>query len=201
MSQQVTSATVVHKSTHIKAVGDDRTATFIASDDSVDRYGDVIEANGWDTSQFKSNPQFLFGHDSRSFPIGKVLRTWVDGNKFMAKVTFLPKGMDEFADKAFAMLKAGFLNAVSVGFQPKKQEPIYDDDGHWKGTHFIEQSLLELSLVPIPANANAVQVARSLHFSTKDLGLFFAPDTGNDDKHIVKNARSELDTLKLRLSD
>lgn len=188
----------VYKSTIVKQVNDDRTATFIASDDSVDRYGDIVHADGWDVKDFKKNSQFLFGHKSSALPIGKVLRTWVEGNKFMAKVTFLPEGLDEFADKCYKLLKGGFLNAVSVGFMPTKQEPIYNDDGRYTGTRFLKQSLLELSLVPIPANSNALQVARSLDFSEKQLGLLFAPDAGCAE---VTNSRKRLETLKLRLSN
>ncbi|MBW1673996.1 MAG: HK97 family phage prohead protease [Deltaproteobacteria bacterium] len=189
--------TIVHKSTTIKEVHDDRTATFVASDDSVDRYGDVIDAKGWDVKDFNKNPQFLFGHNSQSLPIGKVLKTWVSGNQFKAKVTFLPAGMDEFADKCFELLKGGFLNAVSVGFMPVKREPIYDDEGRYKGSHFLKQSLLELSLVPIPANSNAVQVARSFNLSTKDYDLLFAHDSVDK---AVANSRTEIENLKLRLS-
>ena len=189
----------IYKHTLVKAVGADRTATFIASDDSVDRYGDIVDANGWDVRDFKKNSLFLFGHQSHKLPIGKVLRTWVEGNKFMAKVMFLPEGLDDFADKCWRLLQGEFLKAVSVGFMPIKQEPIYNDDGRYIGTHFLKQALLELSLVPLPANANAVQVARSFEpsLSDKDLAILIAPDAGC---HAVVNARKQLDTLKLRLS-
>ncbi|MBU0367985.1 hypothetical protein, partial [Acinetobacter baumannii] len=43
--------------------------TFVLSDATVDRYGDVIEAEGWDLRWFKRNPIALFGH-SGDFPIG-----------------------------------------------------------------------------------------------------------------------------------
>ena len=110
--------TPVYKSTFIKSVNDDRTARFVASDESVDRYGDIVLASGWDVSNFKENPQFLFGHKSSQLPIGRVVKTWQAGKKFMADVEFTPEGMDEFADKCFKFLKAGFLRAVSVGFMP-----------------------------------------------------------------------------------
>ena len=187
----------VYKSTFIKSVNDDRTARFVASDDSVDRYGDIVTVTGWDTKNFKKNPQFLFGHMSQNLPIGRVIRTWVEKNAFMADVEFTPAGMDEFADKCFAFLKAGFLKAVSVGFMPIKREPIYDDDGRYIGTKFLEQELLELSLVPIPANPNAIQVAKGLNLSERDLDLFFQSDKGYPE---VQNARFELENLKLRHS-
>ena len=193
------SITPVFKSTVIKEFNEeDRTARFIASDDSVDRYGDIVEASGWDTKDFVNNPQFLFGHRSSALPIGSVTRTWRKGNQFMADVEFAPAGLDKFADKCFAFLKAGLLRAVSVGFVPISREPMYDDEGRWIGTHFLKQSLLELSLVPLPANTNALQVAKSLELSDQELDLFFSADTSK--LYEVANARSELEVLRMRLS-
>ncbi|MBW1672151.1 MAG: HK97 family phage prohead protease [Deltaproteobacteria bacterium] len=188
----------VYKATLIKSVNEsDRTARFIASDESIDRYGDIIVASGWDVTNFKENPQFLFGHKSHQLPIGRVSKTWQKGKNFMADVEFTPLGMDDFADKCFNFLKAGFLKAVSVGFMPISREPIYDDEGRYIGTKFLKQELLELSLVPIPANANALQVAKGFNFSDKDLDLFFQSDKGRMD---VQNARFELENLQLRHS-
>lgn len=190
---------VIHKSAIVKASSDpdSRDVRFIASTATPDRYGDTVNPKGWHTDTFNKNPVFLFSHESRNFPIGKVTSTWEKAGKFMADVSFMPEGMHDIADKAWSMLKGGFLNAVSVGFMPIKQEPIYDDDGHWKGTKFIEQELLELSLVPIPANPEALQVARSFNFSKSDQDLFFLPSEGI---HEVQNARKELELLNLRLS-
>jgi hypothetical protein len=173
---------MIRKSAIIRAsdIADDRTATFIASDATPDRYGDTIQVDGWDVSEFKNNPQFL------------------DGKHFKAQSLFTPEGMDDFADKCYRFLKGGFLNAVSVGFMPIKQEPIYDDDGRYMGTNFIKQSLLELSLVPIPANPNAVQVARSMNFSRDDLDLLFDHDSV---KRELAASRREMELLRLRLSD
>ena len=74
---------------------------------------------------------------------------------------------------------------------------MYDDEGRYIGSKFLKQELLELSLVPVPANANALQVAKDFNFSTHDLDLLFQSDKG---LHGVQNARYELETLKLRHS-
>ena len=36
---------------------------FVASDESVDRYGDIIRASGWQLDNFRKNPVLLFAHD------------------------------------------------------------------------------------------------------------------------------------------
>lgn len=190
--------TPIYKSTLIESVNeDDRTARFVASDESTDRYGDIVMASGWDVSDFKNNPQFLFGHKSHQLPIGRVTNTWTKGSAFMADVEFTPLGLDDFADKCFRYLKLKFLRAVSVGFMPISREPMYDDEGRYTGTKFLKQALLELSLVPLPANANALEVAKGIGFSEKDLDLLFQPDIGRKD---VQNARFELENLQLRHS-
>ena len=51
---------------------------FILSDATPDRYGDVVEANGWDLAWFRKNPIALFGHDN-DFPIGTWDNVRVEG--------------------------------------------------------------------------------------------------------------------------
>lgn len=154
-------------------IGDnsERSMTFVASDESVDRYGDIIRASGWDLSNFKNNPVLLFGHDSHAVPIGKVPDIRVEGSRLIAGVKFRPEGDNADADDVYSALKGGFLSAVSVGFLPTVK-PNYiwapDDPDHEKwptGYEFVGQELLELSVVPVPANPQALALARSLHLS------------------------------------
>jgi HK97 family phage prohead protease len=148
-----------------------RTATFVASDESVDRYGDIIRASGWDLSNYKNNPVLLFGHDASAVPIGKVPEISVQGSRLIATAQFRPEGDSEDADDVYNALQGGFLNAVSVGFLPTaKPNMIWaaDDPNHEKwptGYEFVGQELLELSVVPVPANAAALALARSLRLS------------------------------------
>lgn len=151
--------------------GSARIMRFVASDESVDRYGDIIRADGWDLSHFKNNPVLLFGHDSRSVPIGRVPEIAVEGSRLIATTEFRPEGESADADDVYNALKGGFLNAVSVGFLPTKK-PNYiwadDDPEHEKwptGYEFVGQELLELSVVPVPANPQALALARSLALS------------------------------------
>ena len=43
---------------------------FVLSDATPDRYGDTIQADGWDLANFKKNPIALFNHNS-DFPVGR----------------------------------------------------------------------------------------------------------------------------------
>ena len=142
--------------TEIKAVDDEaRTMTFVMSSESRDRDGDIIEVGGWKLDNFMKNPVFLLFHDQRQFPIGRVERIWSEDSKLLGQVRFAEKGTYETADIAYELYKQGIMNAVSVSFAGRAYEPM--EEG---GLRFTEQELYELSAVPVPANAEAVAVAR-----------------------------------------
>lgn len=156
----------VTKQAELTEVNDDRTGRFIASTTREDRYGDVIEQN-WDLSDFFRNPVFLWAHESWNTPIGWVreFTPQPDGQATVSRVEFLPEGTDDFVDKLFRLTRLRAIRAVSVGFVPLDVEDIYDGDHHWLGWRFIRSQLIELSLCTVPANPDALQLARSLDAS------------------------------------
>src|SRR3990172_5162707 len=108
-------------SDEIKAVeGEDRTLEFVISTGTPDRDRDVINPDGWKLSQYKKNPIILWAHDYHSLPIAKASKIHVEDGKLLARATFAPAEVHPFADTVFQLLKGGFLNATSVGFQPMK---------------------------------------------------------------------------------
>ncbi len=58
----------VFKTAEVTKAGD-RKYKFIATDESEDRYGDIVAFDGWDFRNYKSNPIVLFQHHN-SLPIG-----------------------------------------------------------------------------------------------------------------------------------
>lgn len=141
---------------------DTRSATFQISDESKDRYGDIITASGWDFAQFKLNPIVLWGHQSRELPIGRVDKLWQEGTKSLAEVRFATADENPFADSVYKMVKAGFVNASSVGFRPTAPiEWIKEDGKETGGMRFVGQELLELSVVTVPALPTALVQARA----------------------------------------
>jgi HK97 family phage major capsid protein/HK97 family phage prohead protease len=148
---------VLHKSLASPA-GSDPLA-YVMSDESVDRMGDVIEAKGWRLNHFKRNPIALFNHKS-DFPIGHWTDVKVDGDRLVGKLNLLPAGVSERLDEIRAAVEAGVLRAVSVGFSATKAEPLNNG-----GVRFKETELVECSLVSVPANPNALQLAKSLNLS------------------------------------
>lgn len=173
----------------------DRKATFIASDESEDRMGDIIRAKGWELSEFRKNPVLLWGHNASELPIGIVEDIRVVGKQLMADVVFATKELNPFADHVFQMVKAGIIRAVSVGFSPDETKVRLDKKGNFLGYEFLKQQLHELSVVNVPANANALAVAKQLHISERDHRKLFGDSVTSD---AIKRERENLAIAKVK---
>jgi len=145
----------------IKAVGDpgERVLEFVGSTPQVDRYGDVIEVEGWDLKNYKKNPVFLWAHDYKQPPVGKALKVAKSDQGLLFHVKFATAEEYPFADTIYKLYLGGYLRATSVGFQDLEREPITDKEGKQVGWRFKRQELYELSAVPVPANPNALIMA------------------------------------------
>lgn len=148
---------------------DGRKVTFVASDGTRDSAGTVLNVNGWDLKRFNSNGIIGYQHkvyggwedtDNPDNVIGKGFAYVKDG-KLMVDVEFEPAEINELADKIYKKILFGSLRAVSVGFVPigrgqwgKDDEAI---DGRNPTYYYAGQQLLEISVVNIPANPNALK--------------------------------------------
>jgi len=126
----------------------------VVSTPAVDRMNDSIDVNGWELDNFKANPVVLFGHDSSAPPIARALNTWVDGNQLRSRARFFDESENPMSELTLRLIRAGGLNATSVGFIPKVWQWTEDRGGI--GIDFISQELMEWSVVPIPANPEAL---------------------------------------------
>ena len=148
--------------------GDDRTRRFCFSDASVDRMGDTIAADGWVLDDFLRNPVALWAHDSSALPIGRASNLAVEDGRLMGDITFISGEIYPFAETVFQMVQGGWLNAVSVGFLPIEHDWSNEDDRPW-GIDFKTQSLLEISICPVPANPNALAEAAAKGIDVRPL--------------------------------
>jgi len=172
-----TSGQEVVKASELMPNGDG-TYTFVASDESVDSYGDIVRADKWDLKRYRSNPIVLFGHDN-SNPIGLSTKVWVDGKKLMHTIKFADEGTSDFIDTVRKLTAQKILRAVSVGFKPKAEPVPIMEKGVWTGGYeFVGQELLEISLVSIPANPNALSLAKSMNVSERSMQRIFKADEG-----------------------
>ena len=139
-----------------KATGDvNRTFTFTISTATPDLYGDSIAVEGWKLDNYKRNPVVLWGHDGSMLPVGRATRVWVQGGKLKATAELAPASVSQYAERVRGMIASGYLNATSVGFAPIKMK-LSSDKARPYGIDFLEQILLEFSIVSIPANPEAL---------------------------------------------
>lgn len=183
-----------------KAADQPRTIRFVASSEIVDSYGDIIRTAGWDLARFQRNPVLLWAHQSRELPIGTA-SPWVDeGRKqLLADATFLSADENPFAEQVWRVIDAGALRAVSVGFMPTVEPNILrDEKNQWMtGFEFVGQELLELSVVSVPANPEALAIARSV-VGDATTRLLFSPDPRAVAQVAVEGRRRSLALARLR---
>ena len=149
--------------------GADRTLRFCFSDESVDRMGDTIKAAGWELADFERNPVALWAHDSSAPPIGGARNVAVEGTRLNGDIEFAPPETYLFADTIYRLVLGKFIRAVSVGFLPTKYVFVDNQADRPWGIDFLEQSLLEISVCPVPANPNALAEARRKGIDTRPL--------------------------------
>ena len=145
----------------VKAADDDsRVIKFKGSTGDKDRMGEIITQSGWKLNNYKRNPVFLGFHSYHAPPIGKAINVEKTDNALAFDIEFADAETYAFADTIYRLYKGGFMNAVSVGFIPLKWEDG-DSKSDDKGVRrtYLEQELLELSAVSVPANANALMNA------------------------------------------
>ena len=166
--------------TKLKANPDSRTVDFTISTESIDRYGDTIRADGWRLENYRRNPVVLWMHEATMLPVARATKVWTERLTLKARTEFTPAGLVQFNDHIFDLLSDGFLNATSVGFLPLKWAWV--DEGERFGIDFIEQELLEFSVVTVPANPEALVDARSAQ-----------------SERLRKRRQRELDLIEIRL--
>lgn len=175
----------------VKSIDEEnRTVDFVFSDDSIDRYGEVVDQSSWDTKHYEANPVFLWGHDPSQMEniigTGGNLQLNVPndagGHQSILTAQFADEETNPKGDLAFRMVKSGLLRTVSAGFIPHSLE--WDDD-----TPILKDNeLLEVSLVGIPANRNAVALAfKSGEMKQKDA------------EYLAKSMREGADAIEAEL--
>ena len=193
-----------------------RKMTFVASDGTRDSAGTVLNQDNWDLKRFNSNGVIGYQHkvyggwddtDNPDNIIGKGHAYIEESNgkkRLLVDVEFEPEGMNELADKVYKKLQFGTLKAVSVGFRPvgkgawgKGEEAI---GGSRETYYYAGQELLEVSVVNIPANPNALK--RGVDMAEEELKALRAEgaeDAKGGEDEAAKKAAEETAARQLSL--
>jgi HK97 family phage prohead protease len=144
----------------IKAASDSGTFEVVISTADVDRAGETIDQNGWDLEFYKSNPVVLWAHDYGSLPIGVTEDISVQDGKLVAKGRFAPEEANPLAQHVRRLYDLKIVRAASVGFIPREFDPN-------NASIITKAELLEFSLVPVPANPNALSLMKTQAISAE----------------------------------
>jgi HK97 family phage prohead protease len=194
-----------------------REVDFTASTADMDAHGDIVEQE-FLFERFLRNPVILFAHNSTALPIGQAANVRVEGGALRLTVKFASKQANPLAEQVFLLIKERVLRAMSIGFVPHDiRREMRDEKEVWI---LSKNELIESSVVPIPANPNALVDAKAKALGTKTQTALSPPwaqeqpaDGGEEtdmsemlNKQIAEltkardTAAAELDALKARYS-
>lgn len=150
-------------------------AGFVISTTRRDHMGDLVVSRGClsTLNDYINNPVVFFSHRSDEAPVALAknpqtgeVALWVEDDQILSRAYF--HGRTRESAETFDLVAAGILRAASIGFSPIEievmdlaypeivpGEPFRSDD--IKGLIFHQWSLLEWSVVPVPANADALR--------------------------------------------
>lgn len=130
-----------------------RVYTFRASSNSVDRQNEIVDQNGWQLDSYRENPVVLDSHryDSIEDIIGRCIRAEVVNGALECDIIFCDSEKGECAEE---LVNTGFLRTVSVGFKSLERRP----GGAGQPMTHARAELLEISMVSVPANRDAVRL-------------------------------------------
>jgi HK97 family phage prohead protease len=145
---------------------------FVLSTETPDRVGDIVVIGGIDTRAFEQNPMALFMHQHLE-PIGRWSNLRKTATSLIGTLELAASGTSQRIDFVRELLGQGILKAVSVSLQPLEFETI---DNAKPGQLIRRSDLVEVSVVTVPMNPEALLIAKNLHFSDAEIeNLFESP--------------------------
>lgn len=164
---------------------DEATRSFdvVASTATLDAHGDIVEQD-WDLARYRKNPVVLWVHnnfessgwsfggacDPEDFlPVGKAENVLVQNGELVCRIHLLEatEEQEPLVAQIWRRVQQGVLRAVSVGFYVGK---VTEETAPGGVIYRLSQcELLEISIVPIPSNPDAV--AKSVAFEREQFRL------------------------------
>lgn len=161
---------------------------FIASTASVDRQGDSIDQSGWELDNYLKNPVILFAHNYAELPIAKTVNIEKTESGLVIDIVFASEDANPKAQQVKKLVDEGILNTTSVGFIQKERN----------GNIITRAELLEVSIVPVPANQDALRLAmKGLDDSlVKDIEDALALPPEEPEEYVDEEEKTEIADLQ-----
>lgn len=141
----------------------ERSFLAVASAETPDRMGDIVTVKGWQLDDYRKNPVVMPFHNYATLPVGRSLEEFTKRKRLMFRPQFAtyPETM-----RMYEMYRDKYLKGFSVGFVPTKSEPIDEEvEGFaamFAPKKFLEQTLLEVSVAPVPAHQDALAEIKAM---------------------------------------
>ena len=141
-------------SMQIKEIGLNWTFKVVASDETVDRVGEVIKVLWRELENYKKNPIILFWHKYSQIDdiIWKATNVYIEWSQLIVEWSFASTNS---AQTVRQLYDEWVLKTVSVGFIPKERDVN-------NSSIITRAELLELSFVPVPCNPNALSLGKEI---------------------------------------
>jgi len=109
---------------------------------------------GWDIENFLKNPVVLWAHNYSELPIAIAEKVEKIQEGLKIALRFASEKANPKAQQVRLLVEEGIQKAVSVGFIPHERDESDEKI-------ITKAELLELSFVPVPANPNALALAKA----------------------------------------
>lgn len=131
---------------------DNKPITFVLNDETVNSYGFIVLTEGIDTSVFERNPVMLYMHNRDGNVIGRWENIRKEEKRLLADAVF--DESTELGAQVKKQVEGGFIRAASIGIENITKEQL-------NGVETVTKCrLIEVSVVDIPSNSNAVKLMR-----------------------------------------
>jgi HK97 family phage major capsid protein/HK97 family phage prohead protease len=141
----------------VKEMNEDRRVIRgMATTPEVDRQGDIVDPFGVKVAD--DIPLFLYHDSNQTVGRAKFGAPTKEGIPFEARIPVVKEAgrLKDRVDEAWQMVKYNLITGVSIGFRAMENGYERMKNG---GLKFTATEVLELSLVPVPANASATITA------------------------------------------
>lgn len=165
----------------MKAEDEGNTFKVVATTQDVDRDGEQIKVNWWDTENYFKNPVILANH---RYVVENIVGkgTAFYKSKWVMVLEWVFSKTNPLAILINNLYNEGMLKAVSVGFIPKRrnqQDPSIVE----------EAELLETSFVAIGCNPNAISLDKKLYDEAVAKGII--KEIKEEEKEVVETPKEE----------
>lgn len=138
----------------------------IISSEALDRHGEKIDMKGMSIKEYMKNPILADAHNYDNPSVGRTHKlTKTKDGKLIAKFEFA-KDISDKAKLLYDLYSDGFQFAFSIGFMAEEVD----------GNTYTKSTMLEFSPVLVPANAEALLLAKKKGLDKEDLVIYIKND-------------------------